>query len=46
MVKELQEMGIELMVSIWPTVDRRSESYEEMLEKDTSSAPNEVSESP
>ena len=33
MVKELKEMGIELMVSIWPTVDRRSENYEEMLEK-------------
>ena len=26
-------MGIELMVSIWPTVDRASENYEEMLEK-------------
>ena len=33
MVKELQEMKIELMVSIWPTVDKRSENYEEMLEK-------------
>ncbi|KAH8722903.1 glycosyl hydrolases family 31-domain-containing protein [Phaeosphaeriaceae sp. PMI808] len=33
MVKELQNMGIELMVSIWPTVDRRSENYNEMLEK-------------
>jgi alpha-D-xyloside xylohydrolase len=33
MIKELQEMGIELMVSIWPTVDRKSENYEEMLEK-------------
>lgn len=33
MVRELKEMGIELMVSIWPTVDRRSENYEEMLEK-------------
>ncbi|KAF2451154.1 glycoside hydrolase family 31 protein [Karstenula rhodostoma CBS 690.94] len=33
MVKELTSMGIELMVSIWPTVDRRSENYEEMLEK-------------
>lgn len=32
MVKELQEMKIELMVSIWPTVDRRSENYEEMVE--------------
>lgn len=33
MVKELKEMGIELMVSIWPTVDRDSENYAEMLEK-------------
>lgn len=33
MVKELKEMGIELMVSIWPTVDRESENYEEMLER-------------
>ncbi|KAJ4329810.1 hypothetical protein N0V87_010547 [Didymella glomerata] len=33
MVKELQDMGIELMVSIWPTVDRKSENYNEMLEK-------------
>jgi alpha-D-xyloside xylohydrolase len=33
MVKELQDMGIELMVSIWPTVDKRSENYNEMLEK-------------
>jgi alpha-D-xyloside xylohydrolase len=30
MVKELQEMDIELMVSIWPTVDKRSENYKEM----------------
>lgn len=33
MVKELQELGIELMVSIWPTVDKTCENYEEMLEK-------------
>ncbi|MCI9532597.1 MAG: DUF4968 domain-containing protein [Lachnospiraceae bacterium] len=33
MVKELKGMGIELMVSIWPTVDRESENYGEMLEK-------------
>lgn len=33
MVKELKEMGIELMVSVWPTVDRESENYDEMLEK-------------
>lgn len=33
MIRELKEMGIELMVSIWPTVDQESENYEEMLEK-------------
>ena len=33
MVRELKEMGIELMVSIWPTVDKACENYEEMLEK-------------
>lgn len=33
MVRELKEMGIELMVSIWPTVDKTGENYEEMLEK-------------
>jgi alpha-D-xyloside xylohydrolase len=33
MVKELKEMGIELMVSIWPTVDKTSENYKKMLEK-------------
>ncbi len=32
MVAELKEMKIELMVSIWPTVDRESENYNEMLE--------------
>ena len=32
MVRELKEMGIELMVSIWPTVDAESENYEEMTE--------------
>jgi len=32
MVDELREMGIELMVSIWPTVDVNSENYEEMRE--------------
>ena len=26
-------MGIELMVSIWPTVDKRNPRYREMLEK-------------
>lgn len=33
MVKELKSLGIELMVSIWPTVDKRSENYSEMLER-------------
>lgn len=33
MVRELKEMGIELMVSVWPTVDKTCENYEEMLEK-------------
>ncbi|MDL2234045.1 glycoside hydrolase family 31 protein [Ruminococcaceae bacterium OttesenSCG-928-L11] len=33
MVEELREMGVELMVSIWPTVDRRSENFAEMVEK-------------
>ena len=33
MCRELDEMGIKLMVSVWPTVDTRSENYNEMLEK-------------
>jgi len=33
MIKELKEMGIELMVSIWPTVDVNSENYDEMVER-------------
>ena len=33
MIAELKEMGIELMVSIWPTVDYRSENFREMQEK-------------
>jgi len=32
MIKELKEMNIELMISIWPTVDTKSENYNEMLE--------------
>jgi alpha-D-xyloside xylohydrolase len=32
MIAELKGMGIELMVSIWPTVDRRSENWDEMTE--------------
>ena len=33
MVKELKEMGIELMVSVWPQVALTSENYEEMLQQ-------------
>ncbi len=33
MVKELKGLGIELMVSIWPTVDKTCENYDEMMEK-------------
>lgn len=33
MCDELKGMGIELMVSIWPTVDYRSENFAEMMEK-------------
>lgn len=32
MVKELKELGIETVVSVWPTVDERSENYGEMNE--------------
>lgn len=30
MIKELEELGIALMVSVWPTVDKQSENFEEM----------------
>lgn len=33
MVRELKAMNVELMVSIWPTVDKTSENYPEMLQK-------------
>ncbi len=33
MTRELKEMGTELMVSIWPTIEFESESYKEMLER-------------
>lgn len=33
MARELKQMGIELMVSIWPTVEAGSSHYEEMLRK-------------
>ncbi len=34
MLKELKEMGIETMVSIWPMVNATSSHFTEMLEKD------------
>jgi len=33
MIQELKEMGIELMVSVWPMVDYLSENFEEMKAK-------------
>lgn len=33
MVRELREMGIEPVVSVWPTIDERSENFGEMNEK-------------
>jgi alpha-D-xyloside xylohydrolase len=33
LTKELKEMGVELMVSIWPTVNRNSEAFHEMAER-------------
>lgn len=33
MVRELKEMGMELMVSVWPTVEEGSINYQEMLEE-------------
>jgi alpha-D-xyloside xylohydrolase len=33
MVQELKEMGIELLISVWPTVQTESENYQEMIEK-------------
>lgn len=32
MVKELKEMGIETVVSVWPTIDERSKNFAEMNE--------------
>jgi alpha-D-xyloside xylohydrolase len=32
MIRELRELGVELAVSIWPTVDQRSASFAPMLE--------------
>jgi alpha-D-xyloside xylohydrolase len=33
MIKELKELKVELMVSIWPTVENASENFPEMLER-------------
>ncbi len=33
MVKELKEMGVETVVSVWPTIDERSENYGEMADR-------------
>jgi len=33
MVRELEKMGIKLMVSIWPTVEEESVNYQEMTEE-------------
>ena len=33
MVKELKDMNVELMVSIWPTVEQKSEDWDKMLER-------------
>ena len=33
MIREIQDMGIRVMVSIWPQVDWRSENYEEMKQQ-------------
>lgn len=34
MAQELSDMGMKLMVSVWPTVDRASVHYTEMMERD------------
>jgi len=33
MVKELKELGIETVVSVWPTIDEKSENFWEMCDK-------------
>ncbi|MBQ9928763.1 MAG: glycoside hydrolase family 31 protein [Lachnospiraceae bacterium] len=33
MVKELKDMGIETVVSVWPTIDERSKNFGEMSDK-------------
>ena len=32
-LRELEKMGIKLMVSVWPTIDRNSSHFTEMREK-------------
>ena len=34
MIRELKEMGIETMVSVWPMVNAESDSFSEMLDRD------------
>lgn len=33
MIQELADMDIKVVVSVWPTVDKRSENYNEMMER-------------
>lgn len=33
MCRQLEAMGVHVMVSVWPTVDQRSENYDEMKKK-------------
>ncbi len=33
MVRELKEMGVETVVSVWPTIDEKSENYGEMADR-------------
>jgi alpha-D-xyloside xylohydrolase len=33
MVRELAEMGVRVMVSVWPTVNRNAETYDEMRDR-------------
>ena len=33
MVRELKSLGVRCMISVWPTVDKKSENFEEMREK-------------
>ncbi len=33
MVKRLKELGVRLMVSVWPTVDATADNHDEMMEK-------------